>query len=169
MEVYPEKVATTFPPPVFQQVLQSINYGLKHQNVEINRSSLEALRHMAFSQVEKNSFAVQESHSPTMVEHFIKSLLHIALYEQIDSSCVESLGLALFGFIMWNEAKFNQVVTQLLQSEGNDKQAQARVAQAFGELLKGVKNRDTSRPNLKQFSGNFDKLLLIGRASLRRK
>ena len=129
--------------------------------------SLRAITSFHVRKMNALGFSEQEKHNPHFVEHFMKRILTYCIFEPMESSLVELMALALFGFILWNDGKYS-LVTQQIVTEVQDQQGKACLVQAFGDLLKNVK-KDLSRQNTKQFVQNFEKFLLLVRATLRRK
>lgn len=170
VEIYAEKVAQ-LPMNLFQQIVASISFGLRHHEDEIKRLSIDALYaiaeyHISSIAKQQPGFLQHQQQIPNLLEGFFKELMELSLLDTFDKSLVEKIGVTLFALILWDEAKFNTIAESIIRRE-HDVTYQQRLAQAFGQLRNDVANV-FDRKNRIRFSSNFESFVSAARAVVRK-
>eukprot|EP01018_Ginkgo_biloba_P030182 Gb_04408 [translate_table: standard] len=181
LEVYPEKVAK-LSPEAFAHIVGTLNFGLRHQDVEVVNMTLTALNAIAFYHykavckgqeglgmhaltTQGSNGAMQEG----VLAHFLRSLLQFLLFEDYSNELVSPAADALLPLIMCDTALYQRMAEELLQGQQNVV-FQSRLATALHVLINS--NQLTSsldRANRQRFRKNLHEFLVDVRGFLRTK
>eukprot|EP00250_Pteridium_aquilinum_P028115 c36611_g1_i1 orf=157-3681(+) len=167
LEVYPEKIAK-LSKEGFSQVVGALNFGLRHQDIEVVNMSLTALNAIAFYHYqavckgeEGLGFHAVETYDSSgalqdgVLAHFLRSLLQYLLFEDYSHELVEPASDALLPLILCNTALYQRLAQDLLEGQQN-LMLQSRLTAAFHMLITG--NQVTSsldRANRRRFRENL--------------
>jgi hypothetical protein len=156
LEVYPERVAS-LPQPLFEQIISSILFGIKHLDSEINLMSYTAIYSLGTERCCGSNMA--------FIDMLLGGIFHVLLYEFFDQELIENISRALFSLISWAPDRFRSVVETLIGIE-KDPLIHQRLAAAFNTLLNGVNGVDVA--SKKKFTKNLESFVLTVRAFLKR-
>ncbi|KAI5070172.1 hypothetical protein GOP47_0014515 [Adiantum capillus-veneris] len=167
LEVYPEKIAK-LSKEGFGQVVGALQFGLRHQDIEVVNMSLTALNAIAFYHYQSMCKGEEglgqhalEGHDSTgavhegVLDQFLRSLLQYLLFENYSNELVEPASDALLPLILCNPSLYQRLARDLLEGQHNV-MLQGRLAAAFHMLMTG--NQVTSsldRTNRRRFRENL--------------
>jgi hypothetical protein len=166
-EIYPAKVAM-LPPDLFQQLLSSLEFGIKHHKSKVARLSFEALKSMADYNVRNNRipFKQQEEHNKHIVAYLLQSIFKLVMLELFSDELLEAMAEALFALMLWDEQQYQSVVNSFIENE-KDQTNRQRLIEAFGSLREGL-TPELNRENERKFVENTGRFLLNVRTFMRR-
>ncbi|EFJ35002.1 hypothetical protein SELMODRAFT_406082 [Selaginella moellendorffii] len=161
LEVYPEKVAK-ISPEGFSQILGTLEFGLRQQDVEVVNMTLSALGALGVFQYQAlckgdDGLGTQSrtSGGDDVLSHFLKLLMHFLLFEDYSNDLVEPAADALLPLILCNTALFEKLKQELVQRH-QDVVSQERVSTAFHSLSKGIEITSTiDRSIRRKFRSNL--------------
>ncbi|KAG0575366.1 hypothetical protein KC19_VG340300 [Ceratodon purpureus] len=179
LEVYPEKVAK-LSPEGFARITSTLDFGMRHQDVEVVSMSLTTLNAIAFYHYQAicrgqeglgvHALSIQNSHGVVkegVLDHFLRSVMQFLLFDDYSNELVEPAADALLPLVLCNTALYQRLALELLKGQHNAL-LQSRLATAFHVLLNA--NQVTSsldRQNRRRFRENLYAFLSDVRGFLR--
>lgn len=178
LEVYPEKIAK-LSKEGFDSIMGTLEFGLRHQDVEVVNMSLTALNAVAFYHYQAicrgqeglglhvtgtESNCVLEEHT---LAYFLRSLMQYLLFEDYSNDLVDPAADALLPLILCNTAIYQRMAQDFVEGQ-QSVVIQSRLAAAFHMLING--NQVTSsldRVNRRRFRENLYNFLAEVRGFLR--
>ncbi|KAL2619846.1 hypothetical protein R1flu_000051 [Riccia fluitans] len=179
LEVYPEKVAR-LSADGFGQIVGTLDFGLRHQDVEVVNMSLTALNAIAFyhyqaacrGQEGLGEHALSTTGPDGVIKdgvlaHFLRSVMQFLLFEDYSNELVEPAADALLPLILCNTAFYQKLAQELLDGQQNA-MLQSRLATAFHVLLNSNQvSSSLDRHNRRRFRENLYSFLSDVRGFLR--
>ncbi|KAL3681977.1 hypothetical protein R1sor_024933 [Riccia sorocarpa] len=179
LEVYPEKVAR-LSADGFGRIVGTLDFGLRHQDVEVVNMSLTALNAIAFyhyqavcrGQEGLGEHALSTTGPDGVVKdgvlaHFLRSVMQFLLFEDYSNELVEPAADALLPLILCNTAFYQKLAQELLEGQQNAV-LQSRLATAFHVLLNSNQvSSSLDRHNRRRFRENLYSFLSDVRGFLR--
>lgn len=179
LEVYPEKIAK-LSKEGFGQIVSTLDYGLRHQDIEVVNMSLTALNAIAFYHYQAvckgeeglgfhamgtsdGNGVLQEG----VLAHFLRSLMQYLLFEDYSNELVDPAADAVLPLILCNTTLYQRLAQDFLEGQHNVI-LQSRLTAAFHMLISG--NQVTSsldRANRRRFRENLYIFLAEVRGFLR--
>jgi len=139
VESYPHKVST-MDRAMLDPLMACLHFGLQQADSEHARVSVEAIDALATYQVgamqADGSYPLQQKH-PLMLSFFLQGLLETMLFKQFDRAVLESSCDALLSLLACEQAKFTELMTQVVQSQAMAEHRQ-QVTDATAALLAQV-------------------------------
>ncbi|XP_024397828.2 uncharacterized protein [Physcomitrium patens] len=146
LEVYPEKVAK-LSPEGFARISATLEFGLRHQNVEVVSISFTALNAVAFYHYQAicrgqeglgiHALSIQNEHGVVkegVLDHFLRSVMQFLLFDDYSNDLVELAADALLPLVVCNTALYRRLALELLKGQ-HHALLQSRLATAFHVLL----------------------------------
>ncbi|KAI4370235.1 hypothetical protein MLD38_018605 [Melastoma candidum] len=179
LEVYPEMVGQ-LNGEAFTRVLQTLDFGLHHQDVDVVSMCLRALKALASYHYKETtcgrpglgSQASSGSH-PTgelkggILSQFLRSLLHLLLFENYSSDLVGVAADALFPLILCEQGLYQTLGNELIQGQVNPN-FRSRLSNAFYALTSANQLSSTlDRINCQRFRKNLTAFLIEVRGFMR--
>lgn len=175
LEAYPAKVAA-LPPDMFNSLMGTLEFGLKHADVEVARESLAAAGAMGSFQ-----HHASVDGRPGLGDHnrdgggefgilarLMRTTLSRMIFEDAGMDLVDAAADALLPLMLVERAAFEGVAGELLAKLEGDAGAQARVAGALRELTTGNGLTDrVDRANKRRFRRNMSTFLTETRSFVR--
>ncbi|GLJ30839.1 hypothetical protein SUGI_0612650 [Cryptomeria japonica] len=178
LEVYPEKVAK-LAPDAFAQIVGTLDFGLRHQDIEVVRMSLIAINAIALYQYQAickgqeglGIHAVSSQNCNGAIKegvlvHFLRYLMQFLLFEDYSTELVEPSADALLPLIMCDMTFYQSMAQEVMMGQ-KIAVYQSRLRTAFHQLVHG--NNLTSsldRANRQKFRNNLHHFLLDVRGFL---
>eukprot|EP00850_Spirogloea_muscicola_P004607 SM000020S05957 [mRNA] locus=s20:65065:72952:- [translate_table: standard] len=151
LEVYPEKVAT-LPPQAFTQIISCLDFGLRHQDVQVITMTLAAIAALATYQLAAKSRG--QPCTLDVLSHFLNALLHFLLFQDYSSELTEPAADALFALILCDYDMYKGLASKMLEHQG-DAALRHRLALAFDSLFNASSLTLTmSRADCRKFRHN---------------
>ncbi|CAM6129712.1 unnamed protein product [Calypogeia fissa] len=179
LEVYPEKVAK-LSPEGFGRIVDTLDFGLRHQDVEVVNMSLTALNAVAFYHYQaicrgQEGLGIHAVTGPGpdgtvkegVLAHFLRSVMQFLLFEDYSNELVEPAADALLPLILCSTALYQKLAQELLDGQQNAL-LQSRLATAFHVLLNSNHvSSSLDRNNRRRFRENLYAFLSEVRGFLR--
>ena len=177
LEAYPGKVAA-LPPDLFNTLMGTLDFGLKHADAETSRESLSALAAMA-SFHHSSTIAGQPGlgahNAPTpergnvgVLAHLMRVVLNRLIFEDASMDLAESAADALLPLMHCERVAFEDVARELLGRLSGNQGAMEHVSRALTELTTGGGLTDrVDRSNKRRFRRNVAKFLTETRGFVR--
>ena len=177
LEAYPAKVAA-LPPDMFNSLMGTLEFGLKHADVEVARESLAAAGAMGSFQhhasvdgragLGDHNFLSASSGEGTILARLMRTTLSRMIFEDAGMDLVDAAADALLPLMLVERAAFEGVAGELLAKLEGDAGAQARVVGALRELTTGNGLTDrVDRANKRRFRRNMSTFLTETRSFVR--
>ncbi|BBN15665.1 exportin-4 [Marchantia polymorpha subsp. ruderalis] len=179
LEVYPEKVAK-LSTEGFGRIVGTLDFGLRHQDVEVVNMSLTALNAVAFYHYHavcrgQEGLGAHALSTPGpdgapkegVLAHFLRSVMQFLLFEDYSNELVEPAADALLPLILCNTGLYQKLAQELLEGQKNAI-LQSRLATAFHVLLNSNNvSSSLDRNNRRRFRENLYLFLSDVRGFLR--
>ncbi|KAG6541019.1 hypothetical protein Mapa_017592 [Marchantia paleacea] len=179
LEVYPEKVAK-LSSEGFGRIVGTLDFGLRHQDVEVVNMSLTALNAVAFYHYHavcrgQEGLGAHALSTPGpdgaakegVLAHFLRSVMQFLLFEDYSNELVEPAADALLPLILCNTGLYQKLAQELLEGQKNAI-LQSRLATAFHVLLNSNNvSSSLDRNNRRRFRENLYLFLSDVRGFLR--
>ena len=194
LEAYPGKVAA-LPRELFSALMGTLEFGLKHSNVEVARESLAALAAMGQFHhcAEANAAAVAanpqagdlaaligpvglgqhnapaaERGGVSILAHLMRVVLNRLIFEDASMDLVEAAADALLPLMMCERGAFERTAQELLAGLSGNAGAQQHVAGSLHALTtaNGLTDK-VDRANRRRFRRNMSKFLMETRGFVR--
>eukprot|EP00850_Spirogloea_muscicola_P004362 SM000018S03727 [mRNA] locus=s18:1138348:1145815:+ [translate_table: standard] len=151
LEVYPEKVAA-LPPQAFTQIINCLDFGLRHQDVQVVTMTLAAIAALATYQLAAKSRG--QPCTLDVLSHFLNALLHFLLFQDYSSELTEPAADALLALILCDYDMHKGLASKMLEHQG-DPALCHRLALAFDSLFNASSLTLTmSRADCRKFRHN---------------
>ncbi|KAK6911324.1 Exportin-1, C-terminal [Dillenia turbinata] len=179
LEVYPEMVAQ-LNDEAFSHVLGTLDFGLHHQDTEVVDMCLRALKALASYHYKETSVgkvglgaraAGSKDQSGQMSEgifsQFLRTLLHLVLFEDYSIDLVSAAADALLPLILCEQALYQRLGNELIERQVNPA-FKSRLANALQSLTSSNQLSFTlDRMNYQRFRKNLNHFLVEVRGFLR--
>lgn len=163
MDTYPDKVCL-LPYELFDALMQSLMFGMSHNDVNVAKCSLLGLASIVKEQIGSQSLNAHLLHHPDIFTKLSKRLLTEVIFQNTVLDRVEATGAALLPLAAVNINQFAAVV-QELSSHVQDEQQRARLQAAFTKLIqpeimaKVLETGYAGRINRMQFKEKFEEFV----------
>ncbi|KAJ7517651.1 hypothetical protein O6H91_21G033100 [Diphasiastrum complanatum] len=179
LEVYPEKVAK-LSPEGFSCIVSTLDFGLRHQDLEVVNMTLTALNALAFFHYQAickgqeglglHADMVQGSNNVIkegVLAHFLRSMMQFLLFEDYSNELVEPAADALLPLILCCTSLYQRLTQELLEGQQN-MVMHGRLALAFHNLSTANRvSTSLDRTNRRRFRQNLYVFLSEVRGFLR--
>ena len=175
LEAYPAKVAA-LPPDMFNSLMGTLEFGLKHADVEVARESLAAAGAMGSFQHHASvdgrpglgDHNARAGGGFGILARLMRTTLSRMIFEDAGMDLVDAAADALLPLMLVERAAFEGVAGELLAKLEGDAGAQARVMGALRELTTGNGLTDrVDRANKRRFRRNMSTFLTETRSFVR--
>ena len=175
LEAYPAKVAA-LPPDMFNSLMGTLEFGLKHADVEVARESLAAAGAMGSFQHHASvdgrpglgDHNARAGGDFGILARLMRTTLSRMIFEDAGMDLVDAAADALLPLMLVERAAFEGVAGELLAKLEGDAGAQARVMGALRELTTGNGLTDrVDRANKRRFRRNMSTFLTETRSFVR--
>ena len=175
LEAYPAKVAA-LPPDMFNSLMGTLEFGLKHADVEVARESLAAAGAMGSFQHHASvdgrpglgDHNARAGGDFGILARLMRTTLSRMIFEDAGMDLVDAAADALLPLMLVERAAFEGVAGELLAKLEGDAGAQARVVGALRELTTGNGLTDrVDRANKRRFRRNMSTFLTETRSFVR--
>ncbi|CAM8925883.1 unnamed protein product [Rhodiola kirilowii] len=179
LEVYPE-MASQLNTEAFSHIVGTLDYGLRHQDIDVADMCLRSLKALAayhYKEVSAGKIGLggnaAGSTDPNgksrdgVLSRFLGSLLQLLLFEDYSSDLVSSAADALLPLILCEQSQYQRLCNELIERQVNPT-FKSRLANAFQSLTSS--NQLTSnldRVNYQNFRKNVQRFLIDVRGFLR--
>jgi hypothetical protein len=133
MDTYPEKVCV-LPYELFNSLLESLLFGMSHQDAQVANCSLYGLGSIAREHLSSQILKPHLDAHPEIFDQCSKRLLSEVVFQTVVVDRVEAAGMALLPLAAVDVNRFAQVVQQLT-AQVPDAQQQTRLQAAFHTLI----------------------------------
>ena len=167
VESYPEKVAT-LDEPLFASFMQSLEFGARHFDSTIVRSTLSAIEEFATFVAKSRGLVVGARTLPQFIgstsdqlatncqRHFLRLMFELVLYQTFLSDHIDCYGSAILALTISESKAFMDIAGQVLEAEP-DSATKQRLTGSFETLVQsnGVVMNRLDRSNRIKFRKNF--------------
>jgi hypothetical protein len=133
MDTYPENVCV-LPLDLFDSFLESLLFGMSHQDPNVSRSSLHGLASIAREHLNTGVLKPHLEQRPDIFDRCSRRLLSEVVFQTVVVDRVEAAGMALLPLAAIDVNRFAAVV-QDLSSQVPDPEQQTRLDAAFRKLI----------------------------------
>ena len=178
LEAYPAKVAA-LPPDMFTSLMGTLEFGLKHEDVEVAGESLSAAGAIGSFQHHslvdgRPGLGVHNAPDPSreggcgILAHLMRTVLRRMIFEDASMDLVDAAADALLPLMLVERTAFEGVAGELLATLEGDAGARNHVMGALRELTAGNGLTDrVDRANKRRFRRNVSTFLTETRSFVR--
>ena len=166
-EVYSEKVCH-FPKDLFAALVETLDFGVKGNDLQNIGSSLEAIYHLVKFHLQDISRGGQGLASNmfqgkwncTMITLFMKTIFHKLIYENYPSSLIEQSSSVLLVLMIAENKTFQEIGVSIINSQVQEDR-RAVLQTTLNQLASSMTvHADLSRQSRRKFSREFEKFVI---------
>eukprot|EP01080_Neovahlkampfia_damariscottae_P003869 gene3869-7083_t len=147
---------------LFKQIMQSLDFGVKHHDKEIVKYSFDTIYNILDFQISSKEGFTNQLFFKELCAHFLKTIIFISFYERIPNEAIENVSFCLFGLIVYDSSQYHNVIKSIID-EMNETQIKERLVLGF-QILEENMNLKWDMSCKAQFTKNFRKFLSFVRA-----
>ncbi|KAF7720629.1 Exportin-4, partial [Apophysomyces ossiformis] len=151
IERFPEKLAG-LPTELFNNLMSSLDFGISHDIVDINISSLHAVAPLALWVYKQEQSHANADFVKPALKKFMQQLLNMLLFQHLDMLVVDVAGESFLALTCVQRDEYMNTVNQVIAQQSTD--VQTRLYHAFQQLDQATpKQLPLSRPVSQGTSG----------------
>jgi hypothetical protein len=133
MDTYPHKVCT-LPHGLFDSLLETLLFGMKHNDTNVAKNSLDGISSIAKEHLKTNILQPHLTQHPDLLDKCSKRLLSEVVFQNVVMDRVDAAGLAMLHLVAIDLNRFANVMQELLGQTIDDQQRN-RLLAAFQKLI----------------------------------
>jgi hypothetical protein len=98
IELFPDKLAG-LPTPLFNNLMASLEYGIRHDISDVNILTLHAIAPLALWLYNQHMNGMNINFIKESIQKFLQELLNCLLFQHLDTTVVDAASDALLGLI----------------------------------------------------------------------
>ncbi|KAI8889382.1 hypothetical protein K501DRAFT_320347 [Backusella circina FSU 941] len=131
IEVFPDKLVG-LPEPLFNNLIASLEYGIRHDISDVNISTLHAVTPLSMWVYNNQQQQANIDVLKPALEKLLTALLNSLLFQHLDTNVIDAASDALLPLILTQRDTYMMLANQIIS--GQSSELQSRLLQAFQKL-----------------------------------